>query len=385
MRLLFFTHRLVGGGAEKTVVNLVEYINQSCEGYEAYIGVVYDDETVHQKLDCVYVLGSKTEPTMSKLSKIPIVLKQVKELKQLKKKLDVDVCISFLPGSDFLNVLSKGREKIILSVRNKESFFVNSIFRKWYIQFCYAKADKIVALSKGVESDITGYFGVSPSKVQTIYNPIPKRQNEEPVNDTFAKLTSGKRIVITAGRLTEQKGQKYLIRAFKLVADKISNAHLVILGEGELREDLESEIAALHLQDYVTLMGFVYNPMDYVKEADVFVFSSVVEGLGNVLMETLREGKTIISTDCDFGPREMLAPDTYFGAKTKDVEYAMYGVLVPDKVDEETKVCKLAEAMVQILEKRSVQTHYESVAIERAKDFEVGSIVTEWLEVIEAI
>lgn len=381
--ILFFTHKLSGGGAEKTVVNLVEYINHNYDNIHAYIGVVYDDKVIHEKMDCVYVLKSHTTPEMSKLRKLPVVLSQAVQLRRLKKQLKIDVCISFLPGSDFLNVLSKRKEKIIVSVRNKESFFVKNILKKWYIQFCYARSNKIIAISAGVQQDIEEYFSAPKGKVKVIYNPIPVKVMQGELDEKYQKLLHTKQIVISAGRLTEQKGQKYLIRAFKTVADINPKAHLVILGEGELRTELEQEIRRLQLEERITLMGFVYNPMDYVKEAEIFVFASIVEGLGNVLLETLREGVPVISTDCDFGPREILAPGTDFTKKTQEIEEAEYGILVPVITEQESDTSKLSNAICSLLNDEKKRETYRVKALERASDFEIEQIVKEWVDVIE--
>lgn len=381
--ILFFTHYLVGGGAEKTVVNLVEYINRTYHDIHAYIGVIYDDETVHAQLNCVHVLKSRTTPQMSKLSKLPVIIRQVSELKKLKKELHIDVCISFLPGADFLNVLSKGKEKTVVSVRNKESFFVKNFLRKWYIKFCYAGSDKIIAISEGVKQDIVEYFGAKKEKVQVIYNPVPQTRSDGKTTTKFEEVCDKKRIVINIGRLTEQKGQKYLLQAFKAVVEKMPDAHLVILGTGELEKELANEICLLQLQDNVTLMGFVYNPMDYVEKAELFVFSSVVEGFGNVLLEVMRIGKPIVSTDCDFGPRELLAPDTDFRKKTDKIEYAEYGVLVPVMTQGERSIEIMAEAVLQMLQDEQMRESYQRKAAERIKKFEIGQTAEEWLAMLK--
>lgn len=383
--ILFFTHYLVGGGAEKTVVNLAEYMNKTYQDIRAYIGVVYDDETVHAQLDCVRVLKSRTTPQMSKFRKLPIIIRQISELKKLKKELHIDVCISFLPGADFLNVWSKGKEKIVVSVRNKESFFVKNYLRKWYIKFCYNRSDRIIAISEGVKQDIVEYFGVKQEKVQVIYNPVPQAKPSEKTSEKFEELYDKKRIVINIGRLTEQKGQKYLLRAFKIAAERVPDAHLVILGTGELEKELADEIHRLQLQNNVTLMGFVYNPMDYVEKAEVFVFSSIVEGFGNVLLEVMRTGKPIISTDCDFGPRELLAPDTDFRKKTNQIEYAEYGVLVPVMTQEDQSIKMMADAVLQMLGNEQLRADYQKKSAERIKKFEIEQTAKEWFSMLEKL
>ena len=390
-KVLFFTHYLVGGGAEKTIINLAEYINKNRTDWEAYICVVNTDKEVEKQLTSkVIVLDSRTAPEMNKLAKAVVVLKQAKELKKVKRELGIDTCVSFLPGADLLNVLSRGKERIVMSVRNKESLFVHSIFRKFYIKYCYAHADKIVAISKRVAYDICHFFGVKEDKVVTIYNPGPDFVVSNNIPEEYETLTREKRVIITAGRLTEQKGQGYLIKAFTRIHKECPDTHLVILGKGELEDDLKNLVKKLDLEQAVSFYGFVRNPYDYIAKAELFVFSSIVEGLGNVLVETLKCGTPIVSTDCDCGPREILAPDTDFTYSTDKIEYAEYGVLVPvcsgdyfDSVSACTKEEQiLARAVCDLLQNKELREKYAEKCSERIADFDIAKIVEEWIQII---
>ncbi len=81
---------------------------------------------------------------------------------------------------------------------------------------------------------------------------------------------------------------------------------LVFLGDGEERPKLERQVRELGLQDDVWMPGFVENPWKFMSKADVFVLSSKWEGLPTVLVEALALGMKVVSTDCEFGPRELL-------------------------------------------------------------------------------
>jgi len=88
-------------------------------------------------------------------------------------------------------------------------------------------------------------------------------------------------------------------------------ARLIILGDGPLRSELEALIVELGLKDVVSLLGHVENPLKYFARADVFVLSSHVEGLPNVLVEAMMCGCTPVSTDCPTGPLEVLQNGKY--------------------------------------------------------------------------
>lgn len=385
-RVLFFTHSLVGGGAEKTIINLSEYINANYTDVVSYIGVVYDNPEVRNTLKNVYVLSNKTKKGMKSVFKIPIILKQAKELRKLKKALKIDTCISFLPGSDFLNVLSNIGEKRIISVRNKESFFADSLFKKYYIKFCYSRCNNIVAISQRVKEDITSYFGVKEEKVSVIYNPVPNIRFTDERTQEFDLFCEGKAIILNVGRLTEQKGQAHLIRAFADVYSKRKDVGLVILGVGELEIELKALVKELKIDEVVLFQGFVYNPFDYIAKADIFVFSSIVEGLGNILIECMACGVPIISTDCDCGPREILAPDTNFNMFTNEIEIAEFGILVPVcncKMKYRNVLCKeetmMSNAITTLLSNEELKQNYRNRSKLRVEDFELSNIVEQWM------
>src|SRR5690606_12347751 len=113
-------------------------------------------------------------------------------------------------------------------------------------------------------------------------------------------------VVLAAGRLVSDKDFATLVRAFHLVRRE-RRARLVILGEGELRPELEALVAELGLTEDVALPGFEPNPYKYMAGAAAFALSSVSEGLPTVLIEAIEAGLPVVSTDCVSGPREILA------------------------------------------------------------------------------
>jgi glycosyltransferase involved in cell wall biosynthesis len=117
-------------------------------------------------------------------------------------------------------------------------------------------------------------------------------------------------VIVAAGRLAPWKGFADLIRAMTLV-NANRRVRLLILGDGPLRNELQSLITELDLNDSVRLQGYVDNPLKYYMHADVFVLSSHVEGLPNVLVEAMMCGCTPVSTDCPTGPREVLQDGKY--------------------------------------------------------------------------
>ncbi|RTH32330.1 glycosyl transferase [Thermus scotoductus] len=188
----------------------------------------------------------------------------------------------------------------------------------WFMRWTYPWADAVIAVSQGVAEDLIHLTGLPREKIQVIYNPVVTPElfakAREPLDHPW--LASGEPpVILGVGRLTEQKDFPTLIRAFALVRAQ-RPARLMILGEGELRPQLEALVHELGLQDDVALPGFVENPYAYMARAAVFVLSSRREGFGNVLVEAMACGTPVVSTDCPSGPREIL-------------DHGKYGRLVP--------------------------------------------------------
>ena len=188
--------------------------------------------------------------------------------------------------------------------------------RTWYrrillrtsIRLFYRLAMARIAVSNGVAEDVAALGGLVPSTMTVIGNPIASmrldRSTSEPPPD-WGWSAGGKRI-LSVGSLKAVKDQALLIRAFAQVRPHV-DASLVILGEGDLRPDLERLVDELGLRESVRLPGFVLDPSPWYAASDLFVLSSRNEGFGNVIVESLQHGTPVVSTDCHSGPREILA------------------------------------------------------------------------------
>ena len=195
----------------------------------------------------------------------------------------------------------------------------------------YRFADARVAVSQGVGKELARLGWMSPEKIDAIYNPIPCRTVDRvcPATEALWGHFEGQRI-LNVGHLKAQKNQALLIRAFaKQFRDK--NAKLMILGDGPLRSDLERLAHDEGVENQILMPGFVKDPVPVYASADLFVLSSSYEGFGNVIVEAMNCGTPILSTNCQFGPDEILAD-------------GQYGKLVPVNNIEE-----LASGMAEVL------------------------------------
>lgn len=164
----------------------------------------------------------------------------------------------------------------------------------------------VVTPSQGVARELVERFGAQPGRVCAIHNgfdlaAIRARAQQGKRSDKAAAW------VLTCCRLSDQKDFRTLLRAFAQV--RIDPApQLVIVGEGEMRAQIDAWACELGIEARVQLTGFEENPFGWMREADVFVLSSFYEGFGNVLVEAMALGVPVVASDCPWGPAEIVEP-----------------------------------------------------------------------------
>ena len=176
------------------------------------------------------------------------------------------------------------------------------------IHHLYPRADRIVTVSAGVADNLAQFARLNRSNISVVYNPVPAAhivaEAGQPLEHPW--FAPGQPpVLLGVGRLNVQKDFPNLLRAFALIRAQ-RPVRLVILGEGELRTELEALARELKVADDVALPGFVSNPYAWMHRVAVFILSSAYEGLGNVLIEAMATGTPVVSTDCPSGPTEVL-------------------------------------------------------------------------------
>ena len=171
----------------------------------------------------------------------------------------------------------------------------------------------VVAVSHGVAEDIALHARVPLESVTVIHNPVvddgfDARMDAACDHPWLVQLSVP--VLVAVGRFVEQKDFPNLLEAFARVL-KRRDARLILIGDGLLRPEIEAAIARLGIGPAVDLTGYRVNPLPFVRRAALFVMSSSHEGFGNVLVEALACGTPVVSTDCPFGPSEILEDGRY--------------------------------------------------------------------------
>lgn len=225
----------------------------------------------------------------------------------------------------------------------------------------YRLARGRAGVSVGVTNDLAALSGLSPAMFEVIHNPVPPRPTPSQQSlqnvDTLWATPHGARIV-SVGSMKPVKNHSLLLHAFAKMGR--SEAKLMFVGTGVGEADLRALACELGVASQVVFAGFNPDPTPFYQTADLFVLSSDYEGFGNVIVEALASGTSVVSTDCPSGPAEIL-------------ENGRYGRLVP---------VRDAHALADAMQKALATPHDPGLLKQRASDFAPTIAAHRYLELL---
>lgn len=356
-----FVPSLGGGGAEKMVVHIANTLVE--RGYVVDLVLSHDhgelSPLVDERVRRVDLASPQVSRSLGALCAYLVRVRPPGLLSVLDRANVVAVLARLLTRSPTRIVISQ-RSNYSRSAENYGSG--RSRVLALLVRLLYPFADALVGISDGVADDIRRMVRIAPEKVVTIYNPVLPSNFQPPPRRPGLHAFFDRReapVIIAVGRLTAAKDYGTLLKSFAKVRQS-TDARLIILGEGELRESLTELAAQLGISPFLDMPGFVRDPASWMVQADAFVLSSAWEGFGNVVVEALACGIPVVSTDCESGPGEILD-----GGK--------WGRLVPVGDDG-----ALAEALIASL--REPPSREPSP---RAKVFSVESSVDSYVKILQ--
>lgn len=306
------------------------------------------------------------------------------KMRKLKKHYRINIAVSFMEEFNYLNILSKGNEKVITGVHailSQCDELKGFLYNRNIVRFFYLKAECVVVVSNYALKDMHNHYGIPRNKMLMIPNPA---YNLRELGDA-PLWTLGEKVIVCVGRLVPVKQHEKIIRAFAYTCRNEPNAKLLILGKGPQLSYLRHMSENCGIRGNVIFAGFVDNVWFYLKNARAFVMASQSEGFPNSMIEAMHYGVPVITTDSPGGCGEIVGKPKGTG-KTNSVLYCKYGVLTPDipykKVKSSTPLLVqeilLGEAMQEMLMGNELYERYHRQSLKRAEMFSMDKVMKKW-------
>lgn len=366
LRVLFFTSRLGGGGAEKHMLHVVNHLDRRrfrpsivvSRGGGSYEPDLAADVPLHV-LDAPRMRGAVRPLRRFLRHDRPDLVCAV---------MDHANCAALLATIGFAQAPPVvGCVQVPPSIEWGSRTPITKAAWVLALRLLYPRAAAIVALSEGVRRDLAVLVPRAADHLTVIHNAAVDETTERLAAEPPAGAPGGAGPVIVAcGRLVTQKGFDVLLDAFALVRRRLP-ARLWLVGDGDLRAHLERHAVRIGVREAVWFAGFQTNPYAFMRAADVFALSSRWEGFGNVIVEAMAVGTPVVAADCPHGPGEI-------------IQHGINGLLVPPEDAE-----ALAAAIGSVLDDRRLGSRLARAGRARAQAFTAVTIAESYGRLFERI
>jgi glycosyltransferase involved in cell wall biosynthesis len=298
-RLLFVVNSLAGGGAERVFSTLLAGLEQTLAPYEVHVALLDQEPAAYSLPDWV---------RLHQLDCRRSLVRSVRQLAALAGQVRPQLVFSFLTRANVAAVAAARRARcpVIISERNDTTAQLSHgrfpAVARAVVRLAYHRADRVIAVSSGLQESLASHYRVEPRRITVINNPVDVVAIRSAAHASPA-IDIQRRDVVMLARLEPQKNLHVAIRAF---AASGVDGRLVILGEGSLRAELRALGDSCGLGDRLVMPGHVSNPFAVLSRASAFMLTSRHEGFCNSLVEAMALGIPVLASDCRFSPAEIL-------------------------------------------------------------------------------
>ena len=371
--LMLMVPMLHQGGFERVCVKTARLMQ---DYYNVFI-LIFSSKDINYDVSGLNVVDIDVPAKKGTVNKVINVFKRVNKVRKLKKELKIDISYSFGSSANYVNVLSRAKEKVLTGLRCQTDMESTRQVKL----FC-GRSDQVLSCSKEIVRQLERDFDYTRSTF--IYNPLDVRDVEEKGSEEIADYPfTGDEVVISLmARNDYIKGIWHLVKAFAIAAKDHPQARLMVLGAGNF-DKLRELAGELGVGDKVFFPGLRKNPFPYVKASDIYVCSSNHEGFPNHVLEAMALKKPVISADCKTGPREILFSEKEYeelikripdGSSITEPVEGEFGVLIPDMDEHENfdpEVVTegerlLAAEMEKMIASKELRDKYSKKSYERA-------------------
>ncbi len=382
-KLFLICPMLHQGGFERVCIHTARLL---APYYDVSI-VIFDDRNIAYDITGLKIINLDLGVRKGKIRKIINVFRRASALRKLKNAEKPVAAYSFGPTANYVNCLSRTDDtKVVTGLRN-----YTDIENERDIRLFIRRSDLIIGCSKSIESVLRDRFHYE--RGVTLYNPFDLEmiRQQADLADPELPWEEDRFIIAASGRVAPQKGYWHMLKAFSIVHQKHPEAALIIMGAGDPKK-YEELAEALNIRDAVYFAGMQKNPFSFLIKSDLYLMTSENEGFPNALVEGMALGLPAVSVDCESGPREIFLSDEELSSCPEKLDHVLdgsYGLLCPqitkgenlDPSHFEDAEEKIAEAVLRLMDDRSLYEHYSDRSRERAAEFGGESYLNRLLDI----
>ena len=312
VRLFIFQPYPKFGGADRSIIKLINGLN-------------FDDITLISLSKCYYsrYLNKKIQYKILKSSRTLYCIFELRKFIQERmseKNSKKNIIISNQNFANIVTIISLKKiteiKKILIERNHLDELrfyknikdYIKKKIMLILIKIYYSKSDAVVGISRKLSIDLENFIN---SKVTTIYNPSLEDKIIRNNKEKKLKIKKNKKIILNVGFFEKQKDQITILKSISILKNHYKNFLLVLIGRGSEYKNLKRFIRENNLNKFVKIYKNIENPKLFYKKADLFILSSIYEGLGNVLVEALKNNCPVITSSCNSGPMEIIGNGKY--------------------------------------------------------------------------
>ena len=402
--ILIIIPNLGRGGAQRIFWHQIQHLSL----YFKVQGCVFNWDGAFEKDKSENIISLDVPGGKTWVHKAYYFILRIIKLRHLKREMNITVSISHLEGADYVNLLSRSSDKVICWVHGTKKFdgningLLGLVRHHILMPLIYRRAEKIVTVSRGIQEELKKNIKGVESRIGTIYNGFDvegiQKLSVEKADEGFIELCQKSKVIITHCRLSKQKNLIALIYIYKELL-KIASAKLVIIGDGELREELLYAGKQMKLKTWacwenlawndscdVYFLGQQQNPFKYLRHSFLYVMTSNWEGFPLALCEAMVCGVPVMSSDCYTGPREILSTEVILSQPVNKPYYAKFGVLMPlANIDNKATTDVWVDEVQHLMGNEEQMNRYSENGIERIREYDLDATVTQTVELVRTI
>lgn len=351
--ILFITGALTYGGAGKMMIHVAGICAR--EYKHVYAVALNPDDPI-----CTIDNGVKFLPTIGiHGSGLKGRYKTIKAIRSVVKKIKPDILVTFVSEEAFCSrIATLGMRNLIVVSAERGNPYADKKYVGMAIRWAFNISDWCFFQLEHAMA----FYGNHIVKKSFV---IP---NAAFFNGTLGSHKAKRKTIVTAGRFVPEKGFEYLIEAFKIVYEKYPEYHLIIHGDGFMKNEYKLLVSKLGLTDVVEFPGYSNDVAAAFTNEEIFALPSLAEGIPNILIEALLVGIPTVSTDClPGGPRFL-------------TDNGKNGIIVPVANKE-----ALADGIIKLIEDKELYRKFEEEGPKIINKLSLDVVEKQWIDAFRKI